>query len=187
MFDWLNKAELEILDGIQDIFGCSFMDAVVPVITFFGNAGWMWIVMGLVFVFIRKYRRTGITLLAGLVVHLLTCNIALKNIICRDRPCWVNDSVELLVSNPTDYSFPSGHTMVSFVAATVLTMLHPKWGFWAYPVAALLGFSRLYLYVHFPTDVLAGAILGVIVGILVTVGMKKLFAYLEKKHGICLQ
>ena len=187
MFDWLNKAELEILDGIQDIFGCSFMDAVVPVITFFGSAGWMWIAMGLVFVFIRKYRRTGITLLAGLVVHLLTCNIALKNIVCRDRPCWVNDSVELLVSNPTDYSFPSGHTMVSFVAATVLTMLHPKWGFWAYPVAALLGFSRLYLYVHFPTDVLAGAILGVIVGIPVTVGMKKLFAYLEKKHGICLQ
>lgn len=184
MFDWLNKAEMEILDGIRAIFGCSFMDTLVPAVTFLANAGWMWIVMGLVFLFFRRYRRTGITLLISLLAHLLTCNVFLKNLVVRDRPCWLNDSVELLIANPTDYSFPSGHTMVSFVAATVLTVLHPKWGYWAYPVAAAMGFTRLYLYVHFPTDVLAGAVLGVIVGILVTVGMKKLFGYMENKYGI---
>ncbi len=186
MFDWLNRAEMGVLDGIQSFFGCAFMDVLVPAVTFLGNAGWMWIAMGLIFLFFRRYRRTGITLLVSLVAHLLTCNILLKHLIARDRPCWLNDSVKLLIANPTDYSFPSGHTMVSFVAATVLTMCHPKWGYWAFPIAVVMGFTRLYLYVHFPTDVFAGAIFGVAVGILVTVGMKKLFDLMEKRYGICV-
>jgi undecaprenyl-diphosphatase len=94
--------------------------------------------------------------------------------------------VALLVENPTDFSFPSGHTMVSFIAATILAMYNRKWGYIAFPVAALMGFTRLYLYVHFPTDVLAGAVLGILAGVAVTLLMKKLFAFLERRYALHL-
>ncbi len=186
MLSQLNQWELGVLDGIQSFFRCGFLDAVIPVFTFFGNAGWIWIVISILLMCLPKHRKAGITLAVGLICQLLICNLFLKNLIARDRPCWLAEGIELLVKNPTDFSFPSGHTMVSFIAATILLMYNRKWGYIALPVAILMGFSRLYLYVHFPTDVLAGALLGIFVGIAVTILMRKLFAFLEAKYEIRL-
>lgn len=186
MLSGLNEAELEILDGIRELTKCGVLDMLMPIVTCFGDAGWIWIVISVLLMAFRKHRRAGITLAAGLICQLLVCNLLLKNLIARDRPCWINDGVELLVELPTDFSFPSGHTMVSFIAATILTMYNRKWGYVAFLAAALIGFSRLYLYVHFPTDVLGGAVLGVLLGIAVTQLMRKLFGFLEEKHALHL-
>lgn len=88
----------------------------------------------------------------------------LKNFVARPRPCWLDSSVRLLIANPTDYSFPSGHTLSSVIGATILTKTDRRFGYAAIPLAALIAFSRLYLYVHFPSDVLAAAVLGVLIG-----------------------
>ena len=82
----------------------------------------------------------------------------------RPRPCWLDSSVWLLIADPTDYSFPSGHTLSSVIGATILTKTDRRFGYAAIPLAALIAFSRLYLYVHFPSDVLAAAVLGVMIG-----------------------
>ena len=186
MLSQLNRWELGILDWIRDFFWAPFLDTVVPIFTMLGNAGWIWIVISILLMCLPKHRKAGITLAAGLICQLVVCNLLLKNLIARDRPCWINEAVALLVESPTDFSFPSGHTMVSFIAATILAMYNRKWGYIAFPVAALMGFTRLYLYVHFSTDVLAGAILGILAGIAVTLLMKKLFAFLERRYALHL-
>lgn len=112
----------------------------------------------------QKYRRQGVLLLAGLVVGVLVGNVCLKHLIARPRPCWLDSSVQLLIANPTDYSFPSGHALSSVISATVLTKTNRCFGYAAIPLAALIAFSRLYLYVHFPSDVLAAAVLGIVIG-----------------------
>ena len=112
----------------------------------------------------KKYRRQGVILLVGLAAGVLVGNVCLKNLIARPRPCWRDDSVFMLISVPTDYSFPSGHTLASAIGATVLTKTDRRFGWAAIPVALIIAFSRLYLFVHFPSDILAGAVLGVIIG-----------------------
>ena len=103
-------------------------------------------------------------MLGGLAVGVLVGNVFLKNFVARPRPCWLDSSVRLLIANPTDYSFPSGHTLSSVIGATILTKTNRRFGYAAIPLAALIAFSRLYLYVHFPSDVLAAAVLGVVIG-----------------------
>ena len=114
-------------------------------------------------------------LLGGLAVGVLMGNVCLKNLIARPRPCWLDSSVRLLIADPTDYSFPSGHTLSSVIGATILTKTDRRFGYAAIPLAVLLAFSRLYLFVHFPSDVLAGAVLGLVIGEVVSRYGPKLF------------
>ena len=104
---------------------------------------------------------------AALIMDLLICNVAVKNLVARTRPYDVNTSVQLLVAKLHDYSFPSGHTAASFASVTALYLAGEK-KLWkpALVLAVLIAFSRLYLYVHYPTDVLGGLILGLIAGYL---------------------
>lgn len=140
------------------------MDFLMPKITLLGNGGAIWILAVVILLCTKKYRRQGVLLLAGLVVGVLVGNVCLKHLITRPRPCWLDSSVQLLIANPTDYSFPSGHALSSVIGATVLTKTNRCIGYAAIPLAALIAFSRLYLYVHFPSDVLAAAVLGVVIG-----------------------
>ena len=121
----------------------------------------------------KKYRSQGVILLAGLAAGVLVGNVCLKNLIARPRPCWLDDSVKLLIPVPTDYSFPYGHTLSSVIGATVLTKTNRRFGWAAIPLAAIIVFSRLYLFVHYPSNILAGAVLGVAIGLAVyRVGMR---------------
>lgn len=122
----------------------------------------------------------------GLAVGVLAGNLTLKPLIARPRPCWLDESVQLLIANPTDYSFPSGHTLSSVIGATVLTKANRKFGFAAIPLAALIAFSRLYLYVHFPTDILGAAVLGMAIGLLTCIIGDKIWTALAKK-GVFLR
>ena len=96
----------------------------------------------------------------------LVGNVFLKHLIARPRPCWLDQSVPLLIAVPNDYSFPSGHTLASVIGATILTAADRRFGLIAIPLAILIAFSRLYLYVHFPSDILGAVILGLGIGAL---------------------
>ena len=157
-FDW------GILHWIQNTIACPFLDAVVPKLTMLGNAGIIWILAGLALLCSKKYRRQGALVLMGLLAGLLVGNIVLKNLVARPRPCWLDPSVRLLIASPTDYSFPSGHTLSSTIAATILTKTDRRFSYVAIPLAVLIALSRLYLYVHFPSDVFAAALLGLLIG-----------------------
>ena len=155
--------ELKILDWIQALHN-PVTDVLFVWITRLGNVGMIWILLAAVLLLRRKTRKTGDILAAALVVDVLLCNGLLKHLFHRVRPCDVNTAVSLLVSRPTDYSFPSGHTLSSAIGATILTKTDRRFGYAAIPLAALIAFSRLYLYVHWPSDVLAGALLGILIG-----------------------
>lgn len=154
------NTEFAILDFIRNTFSCTPMDYIMQGITFLGNAGWFWIALSLILAFIPKTRKIGITACAALLINLLVCNVTLKPLIARVRPYDLREGIELIIIRPHDFSFPSGHTSASFAAAAAIFPYNKKYGSLALILAALIGFSRLYLYVHFPTDVLGGAIVG---------------------------
>ena len=158
------QIDFSILYWIQDVLKCGFLDFLMPKITFLGSAGLIWLLSAGVLLITPKHRRGGILLLGGLLAGVLIGNVAMKPLFARERPCWIDTTVQLLVSVPKDYSFPSGHTLSSVIAATVLTAADRRFGAVAIPVAVLIALSRLYLFVHFPSDVLAAAILGIVIG-----------------------
>lgn len=158
--------ELNILDWFQTLH-TPVMDKLITSVTKLGDAGIFWIILTLIFLIIPKMRKTGVTMAAALIVDLLLCNVLLKNLVARTRPYDVNTTVELLVAKLRDYSFPSGHTAASFASVAALYFAGEK-KLWkpALVLACLIAVSRLYLYVHYPTDVLGGVVIGIIAGYL---------------------
>ena len=155
--------ELNILDWFQTLH-TPILDKIMTSITKLGDAGIFWIILTLLFLIIPKMRKTGIIMAAALIMDLLICNVAVKNLVARTRPYDVN-SVQLLVSKLHDYSFQSGHTAASFASVTALYLAGEK-KLWkpALVIACLIAVSRLYLYVHYPTDVLGGMFFGILAG-----------------------
>lgn len=156
-----------ILHWLRDTLACPALDVLMPKITMLGDSSAVWLLAAGGLLCTKKYRKQCILLLGGLAAGVLLGNVVLKNLIARPRPCWLETNVKLLIQKPTDYSFPSGHTLSSVIGATILTKTDRRFGYAAIPPAALIAFSRLYLYVHFPTDILGAAILGVEIGLAV--------------------
>lgn len=175
MLNFIQNADWSILHWIQEHLRCGALDFLLPKLTLLGEGGAVWIAVGLALLLSKKYRKYGVCLLGALVAGLLICNIGLKNLVARPRPCWL-ETIDLLVKNPKDYSFPSGHTWSTVTGAWVATAANRKFGWVAIPLAAALAFSRLYLYVHFPSDILAGALIGAALGILAVALQKRLSA-----------
>ena len=157
--------DLPILDWIAANLWCPALDAAMPVITALGDAGIFWMVLAAVLLLFRKTRRVGLGMGFAMVLGLLLCNLMLKPLCQRPRPYDYQYDVfgkviPLIIQRQHDFSFPSGHTIASFEAAGVILLNHKKWGIGALVLAILIAFSRLYLYVHYPTDVLASIALG---------------------------
>lgn len=172
----MQEFELEILDFIKDHIRNGFLDTVMPIVTMCGNLGIFWVAVALVISAKAKYRRCSITMLIGLIAGVLIGNLFVKNAVRRDRPCWIIEIQNMLIDNPQDFSFPSGHTLSSFCAASILFYYDKRLGIPSFGVAVLIAFSRMYLYVHFPTDIIGGALLGVLVACLtVKVSNKYIF------------
>ena len=159
--------EFKVLDFIQEFLKCPFLDFLMPKITALGNGGIIWIISAIVLLATKKYRRGGFALATGLIAVFLIGNITLKPLIARTRPFDLVEGIELLISAPSDFSFPSGHTLSSVVGAAILTMTDERFGYIAIPLAVLIAFSRLYLYVHFLTDILGGIVIGAIISTVV--------------------
>lgn len=160
--DW----EFKILDAIQNYFSGNFMDNIMSKISSLGNAGLIWIILTIILLLFKRTRKYGYTCGLSLIIMLFTGNIFIKNIICRLRPFQIREYVNLIINTPSDSSYPSGHTYASFAFATALLCCNKKLGIPAMVLACLISFSRLYLYVHFPTDVIASIILGITTGVL---------------------
>ena len=163
--------DLPILDWIQETMQCAFLDKTMPIVTLFGDGGVFWIGIAVLLLFFAKYRKTGFSMGMALVLGLVVCNITLKPLVARIRPYdfqlqEFGKEISLLISAQHDFSFPSGHTIASFEACTVLLLHDKRMGIPATVLAILIAFSRLYLYVHYPTDVLVSLVLGIAFGLL---------------------
>lgn len=158
----MTNFEISILLWIQENLR-GVLDRFWIMVTSLGDDGWFWIIIGIALLFFKKTRTVGITLLTALVINMCMTNLTLKDFFARPRPYTVNQELITLIPPLSSYSFPSGHTSVSFSGALVLyRMLPKKIGIPALILAAMIGFSRLYVGVHFPTDVLGGIVVGVI-------------------------
>ncbi len=160
----ITQIDFFILNAIQGIRN-PFLDFVMPIITFLGSGGIIWITAAIILIIFRKSRKVGISVIVSLVIGLILSTLLLKNIVCRARPfntpgALLNVS-NILIGAPSGvFSFPSGHAVSSFSAATAMFMYDKKIGTVAFALAGLISFSRLYLYVHFPSDIIAGMIFG---------------------------
>ena len=156
-------AEFQILDWIASLHN-GFLDSVLPVISAFGDKGIGWIILSMILLCFPKYRKAGLAMALALIFCLIIGNMTLKPLIARPRPYSYFPEMQLLIPPLEDFSFPSGHTFASFASATALFLFHRKEGIAAGILAAVIAFSRMYFYVHFPTDILAGIILGIASG-----------------------
>lgn len=154
-----------VLNFIYDNLRCAFLDFIMPIITLFGESGIFFICLAVILLIFKKTRKTGAMLGLSLIIGLIVCNLTLKPLVARPRPYTLRE-VEMLVDGLSDFSFPSGHTVAAFEAASVFMMRNKKIGVPFLILAFLIAFSRLYLYVHFPTDVIVGAIIGTLSGII---------------------
>ena len=162
--------DLPILDWIQANLKSGFMDVVMPIITMLGDEGIFWIAWAVLLLFFPKTRKIGLGMGFAMIIGLLVCNVTLKPPIQRPRPYDLQAEmgviIPLLTERMHDFSFPSGHTIASFEAATVLLKNSKKMGIPAMILAVLIAFTRLYLYVHYPTDVLFSVVAGTAFGFL---------------------
>ncbi|MCI8700644.1 MAG: phosphatase PAP2 family protein [Clostridia bacterium] len=164
--------EFSILYAINAMHN-NILDNIMKLITILGDAGIIWLLIALILILKTKTRKCGILIVIALFLGLLIGNLLLKNIIARPRPFIVDKTINLLIKIPEDYSFPSCHTMASFEAAIIIFLHNKKWGISAIILAILIGFSRIYLFVHYPSDVVFGAILGSLISIVVFYGENK--------------
>lgn len=173
MFAWIQSIDWSILYWIRDTMHNGVLDFLMPKITALGNVGAIWIIAAGAMTVSKKYRKFGVALFVALLLGALIANVWLKPFVARPRPCWL-DPVTLLIANPKDYSFPSGHTLASVIGAFILTAANRKFGYFAIPLAVLIAFSRLYLFVHFPSDVLTSVCLGLLISATTVWTMRKL-------------
>ncbi len=156
----MQTLEQIFLDGIQEHLRCGVLDAALPAVSRICDHGEVWIVLAVCLALRRQTRRQGVAVGSALALDLVSCNMILKPLVGRLRPFVVNPAVELLTAAPLDASFPSGHTAASFAAAAALRYSGSRLWKPALALACVIAFSRLYLYVHWPSDVLGGALLG---------------------------
>jgi len=156
--------DFTVLNYIYSQFQSEALDAIMPVITALGNAGLIWIALCLILLVSRQTRWVGVALLLALFIDVTLCNLILKPLIARVRPYDINTAVQLLVRPPQDFSFPSGHTAASFAATFALFFARNRLWVPAFVLAALISFSRLYLYLHYPTDIAGGILIGIAAG-----------------------
>ncbi len=180
MPDWLYELDVNILLFIQEHLRFDFLTPILKFLTMLGDHGMLWIGIALLLVLVKRTRPIGATAGASLAINALLVNVFLKNIVARTRPYEVIDGLTRLVGEQSDFSFPSGHTSSAFSVAVVMFMLMPKkYGVPALIVATLIAYSRLYVGVHYPSDVIGGLIVGILAAVICVAIYKKI----EKRNG----
>lgn len=168
MLELIQRLDEGVLWWIAQHVRMAWLNPMVVFYTALGNAGLGFIAVALLLLVFRKTRRGGATALTAMALGLLVTNLTIKPLITRPRPWVVMDGFVSLVTSSDPNSFPSGHTTAAFAFGVALFLnLKPKWAkAAALAAAALMGLSRLYVGVHFPTDVLAGAVIGTCCGLI---------------------
>lgn len=161
----ITQTDIAILNFIHAHFSCPFLDSFFSLITHLGDAGIFWILAGILLLVKKSTREIGFCVLLALIIGLIITNLGLKNLIARTRPYYLDGAAvgasDLLVKIPSDFSFPSGHTTASAAAAVSIFLKNRRLGAAAIVIAVLIALSRMYLYLHMPTDILGGAVCGI--------------------------
>lgn len=163
----ITSIDIAILNFIQTYLTSEILDKLMITITTFGNIGFVWISMVIVFLSSKEYNKMAKVMIICMLANFIIINLLIKPVIARTRPFELVANIDLLIPKPSDYSFPSGHTAISFCCLTVILLMSKSRLLNVYCIllAFLMGFSRLYLYVHYPSDVILGAILGSLISI----------------------
>lgn len=169
--------EFSFLYALQELHN-PILDTIMVFITKLGDAGIFWIALGVLFLIPKKHRKMGFQILIAMLCTYIIGNLILKNIFARLRPCDIDAAITLLVPRPHGHSFPSGHTMNGMVAAITMFLNNKKVGIPALILASGIAFSRMYLFVHFPTDIIGG----IAVGLVVAIGVDILFRKIIEKR-----
>ena len=159
--------DISVIEFFQNHLQCKFLDVFFKMFTYLGEIGIIWIITGVIMLFFKTTRKTGFMVLIGLLVGVLVGNLFLKNIIARPRPFQELTDITLKIKEPSGYSFPSGHTLSSFISAIIILLNHKKLGLISLTVAMLIAISRIYFAVHYLTDIAGGVVLGIIIAIIV--------------------
>ncbi|MBQ8267939.1 MAG: phosphatase PAP2 family protein [Clostridia bacterium] len=181
----MNEFELKILDFIQDHLSFGFLDDLMVLLTRLADDGICWIVLAIALICFKPSRKMGITLGLALLLGLLVGNLGLKNLFARPRPYTVNPDIvpSMLIDTLKSYSFPSGHTRCCFESGMAMFLCDKRWGKAAFVLGGFIGFSRMYLYMHYPTDVIGGVILGLINGVIAFVIVDKIYKLIDSKKS----
>ena len=165
--DLIQQLDGNILLWIQNYIRRDFLNPIILFITNLGDAGWFWILVFAVMLIFTKYRKIGLTGLAALLIGFFITNLCLKNMVARIRPYEVIEGLELIGKRANDFSFPSGHSTCSMAASIVLFAKMPKKiGVPALILGILICFSRLYIGIHYLTDIIVGMCVGIIAALL---------------------
>jgi undecaprenyl-diphosphatase len=159
----MTQIDISIMECIRQNMTSPLMDKIMTAITHMGDYGILWIGLCIILMAVPKTRKSGFALATAMIAGLVICNLLMKNIIARPRP-FVAYDFPIIINPPMGYSFPSGHSSNSFIAATVIAMGNKKLALPAYIIAILIAFSRVYLCVHYPSDIIAGAVIGMGIG-----------------------
>ena len=170
-FDMIQSFDTSVLEFIQNTFKCSFLDPIMAFFSYMGEMGLFWIAVGIVFIIFKKTRSMGVMMLVAMAIGFLVGEIGIKNLINRPRPFMVNIDYS---ARPSELNPDFGlNSCSSRAAATVMLIKDKRFGIPALVLALLIVFSRLYNYVHYPSDVLCGMLLGVICAVVVVLVFKK--------------
>ncbi len=180
----LSELDGNILIYIQEHIRCGALDRFFPKITHLGDAGIFWILLTIILLVVPKTRRAGMCSAMAIIMMVIVNNLLLKPIVNRTRPYEVVEGLKYLGKKPVDPSFPSGHTACSFASATALYKHIPrKYGITLMALAVLIAMSRLYIGVHYPSDVIFGVIDGILLGILAVKILPVLEKFREKRKN----
>lgn len=182
MFNAITSWDLSVLNFISENLRCPFLDTFFSLVTKFGDGGIFWIAVTIFLLIIPKQRKTGLMMAVAMILGFIIGNGILKNAVARIRPYDLVET-EIILKRLSDFSFPSGHTLVCFEAATVLTLRKSRLCIPAVIIAVFVAFSRLYLFVHYPTDVIVGAVLGILFGFCGVFLGGKLYDFIEEKKS----
>ena len=182
MLETIQSIDFSILNWIQEHLRCGFLDVVAPPISSIANGGILWLIIAFGCQFMKRTRKCGMTMFLAMTMGFIIGDIILKALVARERPCVIAPPEVMLVSIPHSTSFPSGHSTAAFASALSIFHHHRKVGIAAIILAVFIAFTRLYLYVHFPTDVLAGITLGIVSAVVVSLLTDKyLWERLDRK------
>ena len=183
MFTFFQGFDESILFFIQEHLKNPVIDRFMVLITTLGNSGFLWIFLAFLLLSQKRYQRCGVSLICALSLTMFLNDELLKPLFGRIRPCNTFPDVLLLIGRPHSPSFPSGHTAAAFVSAAVIFHSYRFAGILAYITAALIAYSRLYLFVHYPTDILGGILLGTTVAYLIVKALEKLYTLIPNHQS----
>ena len=162
---WITEIEHRILLWIQESIRNPLLTAFFRIYTHMGDSGCLWILITLILFFPKQTRKTGFLCAGSLIGSLIIINAILKNVVGRVRPYETFTDLQLLIAKADDASFPSGHTGAAFACCWVIFRTQPAgFGIPTLTLAGLMGLSRLYVGIHYPSDVLFGALTGIAIG-----------------------